>query len=111
MMVANIVLGKPEAPGTPNITMIGEDFVNLSWERPKNDGGGKILGYIIEKREQGMEVWQKCNQSPVPQSIFNVANLIEGRQYEFRVFAVNNAGISQPSSNTNIITVKAPEGM
>lgn len=90
--------------------MIGEDYVNLTWDRPKSDGGGRISGYLVEKREQGMEVWQKCNLTPVPQSIFNVSNLIEGRQYEFRVFAVNDAGSSQPSSNTNMITVKAPEG-
>lgn len=101
----------PDAPGVPDVTMIGEDFVNLTWERPKNDGGGRIIGYLIEKREAGMEIWQKCNQTPVPQTIFNCPHLIEGRKYEFRVFAINEAGTSPPSSNSNEVLVRPPEGI
>lgn len=66
---------------------------------------------ITEKRDAGKELWQKCNATPVPQQIFNVSGLIEGRQYEFRVFAVNGAGISPPSSNTSPVLVQAPKGM
>jgi hypothetical protein len=84
--------------------MIGDDFVSLTWERPKSDGGGRIIGYIIEKREAGTMLWQRCNQQPSPPNIFNVPNLIEGRQYEFRVFAVNDAGWSDPSNNSSPIT-------
>lgn len=99
-VVAKMAFDPPDAPGVPDVTQVAEDFVSLAWNRPKSDGGGRIIGYLIEKREVGMEVWQKCNTSPVPQTIFNVPNLIEGRQYEFRIFALNDAGISPPSSNS-----------
>lgn len=98
--------------------MIGDDFVSLTWEKPKGDGGGRITGYIVEKREAGTSVWQRfdvfellsvsfllrCTITPHPSTIYNVSNLIEGRQYEFRVFAVNDAGWSEPSTNSSPIT-------
>lgn len=37
-------------------------------------------------------------------------NLVEGRQYEFRVTAVNEAGMSPPSSNTQAVKVQDPKG-
>lgn len=109
-IVARPPFGPPDAPGIPDVTKVGEDFVNLTWERPKSDGGSRIMGYFIDKREAGMEVWQRCNQNPVPQNIYNVPNLIEGRKYEFRVFAVNAAGLSPPSSNTSPVVVQPSEG-
>ena len=41
---------------------------------------------------------------------FNVPNLIEDRQYEFRVFAVNAAGRGKPSGASNSVKVKDPYG-
>merc|ERR1719431_1752602 len=38
----------------------------------------------------------------------NVAHLIEDRQYEFRVFAENEAGMSQPSHNSGSVKIKDP---
>ena len=43
----------PGAPGTPVISEVGGDFVHLSWEKPEMDGGSRIKGYWIEKREVG----------------------------------------------------------
>ena len=39
----------PGPPSIPDVTMIGEDFVSLTWDPPKSDGGGRIIGYIIGK--------------------------------------------------------------
>ena len=52
----------PDAPGAPVVTEVGGDFVNLSWNKPEEDGGSRIKGYWIEKREGGMELWQRVNQ-------------------------------------------------
>ena len=46
-IVARMPFDPPSAPGIPDVTMVTEDFVSLSWERPKSDGGGRIMGYII----------------------------------------------------------------
>lgn len=104
-------IDSPGKPGIPEISEVGGDFVSLSWDKPTSDGGGKIQGYWIEKREVDSERdWMKCNQNLCQPTIFNVPNLIEDRQYEFRIIAVNEAGPSEPSSNSTAVKVKDPNG-
>ena len=52
----------------------------------------------------------RVNSKPVNQTIFNVSNLIEDREYEFRVFAVNEAGLSFPSTGSRKVKVCDPNG-
>ena len=52
----------------------------------------------------------RVNSAPVNQTIFNVANLIEDREYEFRVFAANEAGLSLPSMGSRSVKVCDPNG-
>lgn len=107
-IVAKLPYDRPSAPGVPTVTEIGGDFVNLTWEKPQSDGGGRLQGYFIEKREKGTENWFRVNGTPYLATTFNLPNLIEDREYEFRVFAVNGAGLSPPSENSKIIKVKDP---
>jgi serine/threonine protein kinase len=108
-IVAKLPFDAPDAPGEPNVEEVGGDFVSLTWDKPRSDGGGRITGYIIEKKEASADNWTRCNQVPVAANIFNVPNLIEDREYEFRVFAVNEAGESKPSSATRKVKVKDPK--
>ncbi|KAF0299363.1 Twitchin [Amphibalanus amphitrite] len=98
----------PSPPGEPSVKEVGGDFVNLSWERPEKDGGARIQGYWIEKREVGSTAWQKVNQVLCTTTQINIANLVEDRQYEFRVFAVNEAGTSEPSSASTSVKIRDP---
>ena len=97
---------KPGPPGTPKVTEVGGDFVNLQWEKPESDGGSRVKGYWVEKREVGSNLWQYVNQFIQAATQINITNLIEGRQYEFRVFAENEAGVGEPSSNSSSVIVK-----
>lgn len=99
----------PSAPGVPDVTQVGGDFVNLSWAKPESDGGARIQGYYVEKRETGTQHWQRVNVALSHATQINIAHLIEDREYEFRVFAVNEAGTSPPSENTRPIRVKDPD--
>lgn len=99
----------PSAPGIPKVTEVGDDFVHLEWEKPESDGGARIQGYWIDKREVGSEVWRRVNVAICPATQINCANLVEGRQYEFRVFAQNEAGLSPPSSNSSSVKVIDPK--
>lgn len=65
-------------------------------------------GYWVDKREVGSLAWQRVNASLCLPTQINISNLIEGRQYEFRVFAQNVAGISEPSSNSTSVEIKDP---
>lgn len=99
----------PSAPGKPKVLEIGGDFVNLSWEKPESDGGSRIQGYWIDKREVGGQAWQRVNVAISLTNQINITNLIEGRQYEFRVFAQNEAGLSPESSASTSVKIKDPQ--
>ncbi|XP_054155728.1 twitchin-like [Oppia nitens] len=105
-IVAKPPYDKPSAPGVPNKTDISGDFVNLHWEKPQSDGGFRIQSYIVEKRETGSEAWQRVNVAYCPSTQINIINLIKDRQYEFKVFAVNDAGLCPSLQNTGYIKIK-----
>lgn len=98
----------PSPPGIPKITQVGGDFVNLEWDKPTSDGGTRIQGYWIDKREVGSNAWQRVNVQLCAPNQINISNLIEGRQYEFRVFAQNIAGLSEPSSASTSVKIVDP---
>ena len=89
---------------------VGGDFVSLTWQKPRFDGGGHILGYYIEKKDSNSDSWVRVNGVPSPAAIFNVSNLIEEREYDFRVIAVNEAGESKPAATSRKVLVKDPKG-
>ena len=60
----------------------------------------------MEKREKGSPKWQKVSPHEMPVSEFTGPNLIEGKEYEFRVAAVNAAGPGQFSNASD--KLKAP---
>ena len=109
-LIVFVLSDEPSAPGIPDVQEVGGDFVSLSWSKPVSDGGGRIKGYFIEKKDANSNNWMRINQSPCPANMFNVSNLIEDREYEFRIIAVNDAGESKPSSATNKVKVKDPNG-
>ncbi|KAK1336850.1 hypothetical protein QTO34_002885 [Cnephaeus nilssonii] len=96
-----------DPPGQPEVTNITRKSVSLKWSKPRYDGGAKITGYIIERRELPDGRWLKCNFTNVQETYFEVTELTEDQRYEFRVFARNAAdSVSEPSESTGPITVK-----
>lgn len=93
---------EPGKTSAPEITDYDKDFVELKWDRPENDGGAPITGYIIEKRDKFNPNWEKCAEveGDVTKGIVN--DLIEGTPYEFRIRAVNKAGPGEPSDASKI---------
>ncbi|XP_033640975.1 twitchin-like isoform X1 [Asterias rubens] len=108
-IVAKSPYDAPGKPGEPDVSSIGRDFVVLTWTRPHSDGGSPISGYTIEKTETGNDRWVQVTRGPVMQLIYTIPNLIEDREYDFRVFAINEAGlISEPAVGSNPVLVKDP---
>uniref|UniRef100_A0AC34GPF1 Twitchin n=1 Tax=Panagrolaimus sp. ES5 TaxID=591445 RepID=A0AC34GPF1_9BILA len=113
-IIARLPFDPPSTPLDAAIVDVGAEFAVLSWRRPEHDGGARIRGYMVERKEVGDEYWQKCTQAPSPSTSLNVGNMIEGRKYEFQIFAVNDAGNSEPALIENYEFIpstagKAPE--
>ncbi|XP_057691708.1 titin-like [Corythoichthys intestinalis] len=87
----------PSAPTDVEVTSKTNEAMTICWKSPVSDGGSRISGYIIEKREKQGILWLRVNKKPVYDRRVKVSGLHEGCEYEFRVFAENAAGISEPS--------------
>uniref|UniRef100_A0A3B3Z9Y6 Titin n=1 Tax=Periophthalmus magnuspinnatus TaxID=409849 RepID=A0A3B3Z9Y6_9GOBI len=80
----------------------------VTWERPTNDGGSSIQGYVVEKRDKDGVRWTRCNKRTVSELRFRVTGLLENHSYEFRVSAENAAGVGTPSPATNYFKAVDP---
>uniref|UniRef100_A0A3B4TAJ3 Titin n=1 Tax=Seriola dumerili TaxID=41447 RepID=A0A3B4TAJ3_SERDU len=92
------VTAKP--PTEVEVSTITKDSMVVTWERPTNDGGSPIQGYIVEKRDKDGVRWTRCNKRTVSELRFRVTGLLENHSYEFRVAAENAAGVGTPSAPT-----------
>uniref|UniRef100_A0A8C5TSA8 Titin n=1 Tax=Malurus cyaneus samueli TaxID=2593467 RepID=A0A8C5TSA8_9PASS len=100
------VVYKPSQPGEIEITSIFKDSITLEWERPESDGGKEILGYWVEYRQSGESTWKKCNKELIKDRQFTVGGLLEATEYEFRVFAENQTGLSRPRRTAMAVKTK-----
>uniref|UniRef100_A0A663LPU3 Immunoglobulin superfamily member 22 n=1 Tax=Athene cunicularia TaxID=194338 RepID=A0A663LPU3_ATHCN len=84
----------PGAPDPPEIVSASRDTITISWKAPRKTGSSKIVGYIVQKRKKGTMTWLPVNNVPIK---LKMTSLKKGLQYEFRVSAVNAAGIGDAS--------------
>lgn len=98
----------PDAPGTPEATEVTGESITLSWTPPTSDGGNPIQYYILEKREKKtVRFYKVTTKKPIVECAHKVLHLTENMEYEFRVLAVNDAGVGAPSNIS--IPIKAAE--
>jgi len=91
---------------------VSRDFVVIGWDRPKSDGGEKIIGYEIEKviKDAGFVNAGYMDEGGSQAHLqFKVSRLREGSEYAFRVIAENRIGMS-PAATTDTVIVKLPFG-
>ncbi|XP_041650551.1 titin-like [Cheilinus undulatus] len=99
----------PSPPTDVEVTSATSDSMTICWKRPASDGGSRISGYIIEKREKQGVRWVRVNKKPVYDLRVKASCLHEGCEYEFRVFAENAAGLSEPSSPCPLTLAEDPK--
>lgn len=105
----NIFLGKPTRPGGPlEVTDVTKNGCKLKWKKPEDDGGAPVEYYEIEKLDPLTGQWLPCGKSSEPEA--NITGLQEGKQYKFRVRAVNKEGESDDLEADKFIVAKNPFG-
>nr|XP_046166887.1 myomesin-2-like isoform X2 [Oncorhynchus gorbuscha] len=102
------VAGAPGAPISIKAFDINSDYVLVAWKPPNTTNEAAITGYFVDKRESGSATWSQCNDSPVRICKYPVHGLNVGHAYHFRVRAVNSAGISRPSRESDKVTALDP---
>jgi len=99
----------PGAPQDLKVNDVTESSAQLTWSKPKKDGGSPITGYVVERKAQYSARWSKASKSAVPDTEMTLTDLVEGTEYEFRVAAENKAGLSEPCESVGPITAQAPK--
>nr|XP_057915303.1 M-protein, striated muscle isoform X5 [Doryrhamphus excisus] len=98
-------LDTPAAPSKVVPTRNTATSVVVSWEASRD--AQELVGYYIEASVVGSNIWEPCNNKPVNATRFICHGLMTGEKYVFRVRAVNAAGLSQFSQESEAVEVKA----
>ncbi|XP_029287841.1 LOW QUALITY PROTEIN: immunoglobulin-like and fibronectin type III domain-containing protein 1 [Cottoperca gobio] len=106
-----IVLAYPGPPSIPKIESAFKDCINLAWSVPTNTGGTNILGYNVEKRKKGSNLWGFVNPADelIKEKKYAVKDVVEGIEYEFRVSAINISGAGEPSAPSEFVIARDPK--
>ncbi|XP_045078775.1 immunoglobulin-like and fibronectin type III domain-containing protein 1 isoform X2 [Coregonus clupeaformis] len=101
----------PGPPSAPKVISAFKDCINLAWSPPSNTGGTNILGYNMEKRKKGSNLWSPVNPADdkINEKVFGVKDVIEGVEYEFRVAAINNSGAGEFGTPSEFVFARDPK--
>jgi len=86
-----------QAPGQARLLEApreGEGWVFLDWKEPVD--GGAVAAYKIQRRERPSGTWADVGMAI--ESEITLGNQERGKEWEYRVVAVNKAGGGQPSN-------------
>ncbi len=102
---------KPGVPGGPlEAHDVFADNMTLEWKPPSDDGGVPVDHYTLEKFDTSTGHWVPAGRTSGSETNFKAEGLTQGKDYKFRVHAVNAEGESEPLETTQPITAKNPYG-
>ncbi|OCT60917.1 hypothetical protein XELAEV_18046941mg [Xenopus laevis] len=102
------VFDKPDPPaGVPCASVMKNLALTLSWYGPTYDGGSVVESYRVEIWDSVDKVW--TDLTSCRSTSFNLENLLQDREYKFRVRATNIHGTSEPSQESEPVTCKEKE--
>ncbi len=96
-VVAKNLYSRPDAPlGPILLTNMTRETVDASWHAPKHNGDSPLLSYFVEKKDLREGIWIKVARIDADQRSLKIINLVEMHDYELRVCAENEYGMSDP---------------
>lgn len=98
--------GKPKGP--LKVSDVTKNGAKLKWDKPEDDGGKPITAYQVEKLDTSTGRWIPVGRTSGNDTELDVKGLQEGREYQFRVKAVNEEGESEPLETDGTILAKNP---
>lgn len=72
----------------------------MGWKKPLSDGGSHVSAYILEQNE-GEEKWKQIMKGK--NTSYVVGDLTEGKEYQFRIKALNESGEGPPTELTAVV--------
>ena len=96
----------PSAPTGLSARAVGQSRIDLSWNRPSNDGGAAITGYRIESSPDGSTWSALRSNTNSTATTFSHTGLSPATTRHYRVYAINKAGRG-PGSNVARATTDA----
>ena len=73
----------------------------------QEDGGSQVTNYIVEKQDVKTGKWEPVSKF-VRNTTFEVMGLTEGHEYNFRVMAENEVGVSEPLVSAFAVEAQYP---
>lgn len=100
----------PEAPLNVLVGNVTKFGCMVSWEPPESDGGSPLTGYIIELRDRTSVKWSAVQVAKAEELSAVINDVIENKEYIFRVKAENKAGVGKPSAASLPVKIMDPIG-
>ena len=97
---------EPAPPKRLDVVDTTSSTASLVWLKPEHDGGSRIRGYIVEFRVKGSDCWVLAGETKSLKML--VEGLTENSEYDFRVKAKNNTGVSEPQGTFTSVVIKEP---
>lgn len=79
----------------------GAGWVFLDWKKPAD--GGAVSAYKVMRRERSAGPWEDVATAVTSEG--TLAEQPRGKEFEYRIVAVNKAGEGEPSSNTAMVVL------
>ncbi|RCN29620.1 fibronectin type III domain protein [Ancylostoma caninum] len=104
----------PGKPRNMDVADMGKEHLTLQWDPPEDDGQSPIIEYVVERREKSEKDWRVCGTTPADgrgTHFLTDDKVVEGKEYYYRVRAVNKAGQGDPCDHGNSVKIKAKPGL
>ncbi|BDQ31704.1 fibronectin type III domain-containing protein [Nitrosopumilus zosterae] len=79
-------------------SVVSSTQINLSWSPPVENGKTPITGYKIEVKKDSNSYTTLVEDTESTTRTYSHTNLVTNTKYTYRVSAINNVGISEPSN-------------